>query len=112
MARLEAWEQRYPGSILAIEGPNEVNNWPITYGGLSGIPGAQAFQKDLYEGVRGSEVLGNIPVLALTSWPVFMNHSDIGNIHAYARDGGYMSARIVGGIFDEQTSIRRPRPCG
>ncbi|KQT60481.1 MULTISPECIES: hypothetical protein [unclassified Aureimonas] len=103
LAGLEAWEKRYPGSILAIEGPNEVNNWPIAHRGLTGIPAAQAFQKELYEGVHASEVLRSIPVLALTSWPVFINHSDIGNVHAYSRDGGFMSSRIVAAILDEQT---------
>lgn len=101
--RLEAWEKRYPGSILSIEGPNEVNNWPIKHAGLTGIPAAQAFQKELYDRVHASEVLKHIPVLALTSWPVFINHSDIGNIHAYARDGGYITRFIVGALMDEKS---------
>ncbi|TIM79378.1 MAG: hypothetical protein E5Y58_00845 [Mesorhizobium sp.] len=103
IAALEAWEKRYPGSILAIEGPNEVNNWPVTYKGNTGIEAAQQFQHALYEGVRGSSVLKDIPVLALTSWPVFPNKSDIGNIHAYSRSGDFISPYIHGSIVDETT---------
>ena len=105
---LEAWEKRYPGSILAIEGPNEVNNWPVTYGGAGGISAAQAFQADLYEAVHASPVLSHIPVLALTSWPVFRNKSDIGNIHAYARSGGFATPDIRNAFRDE-TTINLPR---
>ncbi|HVE09218.1 MAG TPA: calcium-binding protein, partial [Paraburkholderia sp.] len=41
-----------PGSIAAIEGYNEINNWPVTYAGLSGQQAGLAGQKALYELVR------------------------------------------------------------
>jgi hypothetical protein len=55
------------GALLAAEGPNEPNNFPITYlgnpGGGNGtwVPVAQ-FQRDLYANVKGS---------ALSAYPVF-----------------------------------------
>lgn len=97
-AALESWEAAYPGSILAIEGPNEVNNWPVTYAGQTGIPAAQAFQSDLFTAVHASRVLQQIPVVALTSWPVFENKSDIGNVHSYARSGLFVSPDIRDGL--------------
>ncbi len=99
---LEDWERRYPGSILAIEGPNEVNNWPVTFEGETGVRAAQRFQAMLYEGVKKSPALSHIPVVALTSWPVFASRSDIGNVHAYARTGGFMAEEIREAIADER----------
>jgi hypothetical protein len=106
IAALESWETTYPGSILSIEGPNEVNNWPVNFAGKTGIPAAQAFQQDLYDGVHGSPILKHIPVVALTSWPVFPNKSDIGNIHAYSRTGAHLSPDIKSAM--EVEAIKNP----
>ena len=37
-----------PGSVYALEGANEINNWPIVYNGVGGLQGAVNFQTDLY----------------------------------------------------------------
>lgn len=100
--KLEFWEKRFPGSILSIEGPNEVNNWPVKIDGLDGIPAAKRFQQTIYDGVKASPVLKHIPVLALTSYPVFANPADIGNIHVYSRSGGGVIDEIDGGLKDER----------
>lgn len=107
---LESWEKEYPGSILSIEGPNEVNNWPVSYKGLTGIPAAQAFQSDLYNGIHSSEILKGIPVVALTSWPVFRNKSDVGNVHPYARGGGYTTPDLLSSIKEEKTGNPPEKP--
>jgi hypothetical protein len=99
--RLEAWVRKYPDSIVAIEGPNEVNNWPVTYQGQTGIGAAQAFQRDLYAGVKSRPLLKHIPVVGVTSWPVFQNESDLGNVHAYDRSGNYLTRSIVAALKDE-----------
>jgi hypothetical protein len=101
---LEAWQKKYPRSIVAIEGPNEVNNWPVSFEGKTGIPGAQAFQRALYAAVRKSAILKNVPVVGLTSWPVFQNDSDIGNIHSYDRGGDFPSRSIKAGLADERSA--------
>jgi hypothetical protein len=56
------------GGLLALEGPNEVNNFPITYGGKKGgghdgtwVPVAQ-FQKDLYVAAKADPVLRHYSV--------------------------------------------------
>jgi hypothetical protein len=55
------------GALLAIEGPNEPNNFPLTYNGNQGggqgtwLPVAQ-FQRDLYATVKGNATLKNYPV--------------------------------------------------
>ena len=40
-----------PGSVTAIEGPNEINNQPTTFNGLGGLSGTVALQKFLYSTV-------------------------------------------------------------
>ncbi len=54
------------GALLAAEGPNEPNNWPVTYNGktssgTTSLPIAE-FQKDLYAAVKSNSKLAGIPV--------------------------------------------------
>ena len=54
------------GALLAVEGPNEPNNFPVTYmgqksSGTTFTPVAN-FQRDLYAAVKAEPSLGGIPV--------------------------------------------------
>ncbi len=57
------------GALLAVEGPNEPNNAPVTYNGQTSgkdttfLPVAQ-FQRDLYTAVKADPKLAGIPVFA------------------------------------------------
>ncbi|EJZ21561.1 calcium-binding protein [Rhizobium sp. Pop5] len=84
--RLHAFVQAHPGSVVGIEGPNEVNNWPVSYHGLSGQAAALAYQKDLFDAVNADPLLKNIPVLGFTGYTV-ASASDYTTIHTYAKDG-------------------------
>lgn len=84
--RLHAFVQAHPGSVVGIEGPNEVNNWPVNYHGLSGQAAALAYQKDLFAAVNADPLLKNIPVLGFTGYTV-ASASDYTTIHTYAKDG-------------------------
>ncbi|MBY5547588.1 calcium-binding protein [Rhizobium leguminosarum] len=84
--RLHAFVQTHPGSVVGIEGPNEVNNWPVSYHGLSGQAAAVAYQKDLSAAVNADPLLKNIPVLGFTGYTV-ASASDYTTIHTYAKDG-------------------------
>ncbi len=59
------------GALLAFEGPNEPNNWGITYQGQAGgrdrswMPVAK-LQSDLYKAVKNDPVLKNYPVWSIT----------------------------------------------
>ncbi len=59
------------GALLAFEGPNEPNNWGITYQGESGgrdkswIPVAK-LQRDLYQAVKTDPVLQKYPVWSIS----------------------------------------------
>jgi hypothetical protein len=67
IAGMVAFQQAYPGSIAAIEGPNEINGWPITYEGLTDTyaAGVQVTQ-DLWTAVQSNPSLEPVPVYALT----------------------------------------------
>ena len=62
-----AFQQAYPGSIAAIEGPNEINGFPITYDGITDTyaAGVQVTQ-DLWTAVHSNPSLQAVPVYALT----------------------------------------------
>jgi hypothetical protein len=58
-------------ALLALEGPNEPNNWGITYGGQTGgrgdswLPVAR-LQRDLYQAVKGDPTLKKYPVWTIS----------------------------------------------
>lgn len=76
-------EQRHPGCIEAIEGPNEVNNFPERYHGFTGAAGAQAFQAALNARVKSDEVLRGKPVIGYTDIHPVDSPSDLANAHPY-----------------------------
>jgi hypothetical protein len=67
-------------ALLAFEGPNEPNNWGITYGGEAGgrrhswIPVAK-LQSDLYKAVKGEPALAKYPV-----WSISENGAETDNV--------------------------------
>jgi hypothetical protein len=89
-------------ALLAFEGPNEPNNWPITYqgkkggGGESWLPVA-AFQSDLYRSVKLDPLLKKYPVwgvseegaetdnvgLQFLTVPSGKSYADDANVHNY-----------------------------
>jgi len=87
LARLHTFVQQFPGSIISIEGPNEVNNFPVVYRGKAGTEGAQIYQKSLFDTVKSDPLLKDIPVYNFTTYPNASGASDFGNIHPYPKGG-------------------------
>jgi hypothetical protein len=107
------------GALLAVEGPNEPNNFPITYNGEKGGGAGQswdavaALQKALYAATKSSPLLASdlvfgvsetgaetddvgvqfrtVPQGAGTVFPPGTHFSDLVNVHNYvsADHGGY-----------------------
>ncbi|GGC07649.1 hypothetical protein GCM10011494_27840 [Novosphingobium endophyticum] len=76
-----------PGSVAAIEGFNEINNWPVTYGGLEGEDAARAAQRALYAKVQARPELEQIPVFYFTGGAAtddLSGMADVANVHAYS----------------------------
>ena len=69
------------GALLAMEGPNEPNNWGITYQGEKGGGGAPSWlavaklQRDLYSAVKSDPVLKKYPV-----WSISENGAEADNV--------------------------------
>jgi hypothetical protein len=96
LSYLSSFQTRHPGSIVSIEGANEINAWPVNYGGQTGISAAVALQNDLFSGVNAIGNLKDISVLNLTMAlrsgqgaeayaPLgnLSNSADKGNAHLY-----------------------------
>ena len=83
IAAIAALAQTYPGSIHAVEGPNEVNNGGVSYGGVIGGPGAQAYQNAVYMFTRSNPETASIPVYNFTNYPDTQGTADYANFHSY-----------------------------
>jgi hypothetical protein len=76
--------QTYPGSVVALEGPNEVDNWPVSYNGITGYAGAVATQQALFTAANADPILANVPVYNLTLAGIdSAEYAAIGNVAAY-----------------------------
>ncbi len=100
--------------LTAIEGVNEAQIWPITYGGLGGVDAAVALQKDLYAAVKADPLLSKDAVYMFTLGGVdpgafpsigdLSAYTDYANIHSYPPHGlrpiFVIHAAISGGQTD------------
>jgi hypothetical protein len=66
LSHLHTFALAHPGSISAVEGPNEINHWPVTYKGLKGFAAGNAMQEAIYRGVKADPALGGVGVYDLT----------------------------------------------
>ena len=93
----------HPGTIGAIEGPNEVNNWPVTYNGRTGLAAAIDFMDAAAAAVRASPSLAGVDLYDLTgaarSTKLAADGADFVNLHPYPQDGGqpfrFLQTRIA-----------------
>ena len=90
-------QQAAPGSVIAIEGPNEINNAPLTYNGVGGLQGALNLQAAIYSAVHADPVLAGVKVDYFTGYaaggiavgpdPVATGLADFNNQHPYPNFG-------------------------
>jgi len=90
-----AFAALFPGAVSSLEGPNEVNNFPFYYNGLSGTAAAVAYQTDLYAAEKANPALAQIPVLNFTDNPYTTAPSDASNFHPYPANGGQPLAALA-----------------
>jgi len=93
LTQLNALEAANPGSIDAVEGPNEINNAPVTYNGLTGQDAATAMQADIYSMVKSDSALNTASVFDFTGSTAAIA-TPSGTLTAQA-DGSY---QLVNGI--------------
>ena len=100
---LDTLESAVPGGISAIEGFNEIDNWPVTYNGTTGPAAAAAAQQELYTAVKADPMLANIPVYDLSHGYIdpsllsdYTGRADYENIHVYPQSGEQPGTWISG----------------
>ncbi|MFM0263455.1 calcium-binding protein [Paraburkholderia sediminicola] len=81
-----------PGSVTAIEGFNEINNWPVPYHGLTGTAAGLAVQREIYARVHATPELKGVHVYDLTGYDdksveTRADSADYANQHVYPQNG-------------------------
>jgi hypothetical protein len=104
MRQLDAFEKQHAGAIVSVEGPNEINNWPIHRAGVTSEQAAKALQHSLYTAVHADPLLANVPVLYYTGGaPIdlktHLGLADEANTHPYPH-GGEQPSRWLRGDYD------------
>lgn len=119
LPRARAWLGRFaaqfPGRIAAVEGPNEVDHWPIGYAGLSGRQAAVRYQGDLYAAVHGDRALAGAVVYGATGLGITPPEDlsaimDYGNEHPYPRNGAPPAAHLPLEIETTHRALAPNRP--
>jgi hypothetical protein len=88
LERLADFQSHHPGAVSFIEGPNEVDHQPVTFGELKGTAAASAYQAELYKSVKSTPQLADVPVIAFTDTPIRPdNKCDFANWHPYPPHG-------------------------
>ena len=97
LSLVSAFQASHPGSVIAIEGPNEVNNWGVTYNGQTGVAAALQYQHDLYADKQSTPDLAGVPLVDLSiagygpssfqPYGDLSAVSDAGNAHIYYASG-------------------------
>ncbi|MCP3380874.1 RHS repeat protein [Bradyrhizobium sp. CCGUVB4N] len=108
IAALDAFEAAHPGSIIALEGLNEVNLQAFSYNGSSTIEAAAQFQQALYTAIKADANLSKLPVYNLTLAYDDPNDfaklgnlgasSDYANTHAYVSTGTTPGAALASAL--------------
>ena len=87
VSMVDTFATSYPGSVVAIEGANEVNLWPATYNGGTTLADEAALQQALYAAVRSDPNLNGIPVYNLTmAYTDPTQYEALGNLSSAAND--------------------------
>lgn len=83
------------GSVVAVEGANEINNFPITYNGVGGMQGAVDLQEAIYSMAHSDASLPGISVIYFTGYNAGTGPNpattpglaDFDNQHPYPQNG-------------------------
>ncbi|WP_321920385.1 calcium-binding protein [Paraburkholderia tropica] len=92
IAQAVALNTAVPGSVAAIEGFNEIDNFPVTYNGLKGAAAGLASQRDIYSRVQTTPALAGVRVYDVTGYDpkgvdTRTSSADYSNTHVYPQNG-------------------------
>lgn len=92
LQQLDRFIAAAPGSVAAVEGFNEIDNFPVRYNGLAGDAAGLAAQQAIHAHVRNSAALAHVPVYDLTGYDLTRvatraGAADFANQHVYPQNG-------------------------
>jgi len=94
VSSLHAFTQQSPGKLIAIEGPNELNLWPVTYSGFTDTYSAGAhFTQDLSAAAKADPLLSSTPIYAPTLGVDSSGEAKLGSLSRYVT---YGNAHVYG----------------
>ena len=109
---LDSLAQNHPGSIIAVEGPNEVALHPISYDGGTGLQNESQLQQSIYDDIHADPALAGVAVAnltlgtsAATSYSQIGDLStaaDYGNAHIYAPYGNTPASNFNSALLLQQ----------
>jgi hypothetical protein len=105
MTALDTFLSAHPGAIVAIEGPNEVNNFPISYDGLKGIAAATAYQAALQSATEADPLTDSLPLLSYTGAAPTPGLADAANLHVYPKAGAQPLALLSSAVASMQRQM-------
>jgi hypothetical protein len=110
--QIGAVERYAPGSVIAVEGPNETNNYPVSYEGRRGTAATLAYQRALYHAIHSDPLLRHVAVYYYTGFDVgttLTGLADFANCHPYSHAGEQPAQRIAS-EFGKQFTMAPPYP--
>jgi trimeric autotransporter adhesin len=110
LAAITSFAKSYPSALAAIEGPNEINYEPITYGNQTNtILAGASVTKALWSAVQASKTLKSVPVFALTLGGGDSNdpadEKELSNLSSYVTNG---NVHIYGSASDNAWTADAP----
>ncbi len=96
---VKAFETSHPGSVVALEGLNEVNLYSFTYNGSSSISAAAQFQAAYYSAIKADATLSKISVYNLSlGYNDSTDYGKLGDLSGatdYANSHAYVSTSLT-----------------
>ncbi|MDR3507381.1 MAG: calcium-binding protein, partial [Caulobacteraceae bacterium] len=106
LSQVDSFISAHSGSVVAIEGVNEINFTPMLYSSLSGTSAAVSYQADLFTAVHGDTLLNGIPVFNFTDTTSGVaGLADYANTHSYAAHGAEPYAQLLADLKTQQAAM-------
>lgn len=104
LRQLDRFAAIAPESIAAVEGLNEIDNFPVSYDGLKGDAAGLAAQQAIYAHVHGNASLKGVPVYDLTGYKIAhvdtrARAADFANHHVYPQNGDQPAYNASGAFW-------------
>ncbi len=83
---VEQFARKHPGTVVALEGPNEINLGNFTYEGLTGKAAGSAYMADMLSLIAASDILAGTDSYSATGY-ILDDDATYANFHEYVYQG-------------------------